>query len=137
MVFSNRKQLYFLRNLIFGFVLLLPLELQAAVQLENIPEDLPPKPDFIDIQRYYVAEKLADFASEVDSFFGDDRNFQETSNSVMQIDAVRVIQHGNTPNIALLLKAKLNLPNAQKRFHLMLESNPDQNLPGQTPAQQL
>jgi hypothetical protein len=117
--------------------MLFPLELQAVVQLEDLPEDLPPKPSFIDIQRYYVAEKLADLAGEIDGFFGNDRNFQETGKSVLQIHATRVIQHGYTPHIALSLKAKLNLPNAQKRFHLVLESNPDQNLPGQTPAQQL
>lgn len=137
MYFLTQKQRGYLLTLTLGIVLLFPFGSRAEVQLEELPEDLPPKPSFMDIQRYYVAEKLADFASEIDSFFGNDRNFQETNKSVLQIDATRVIQHGYTPSIALSLKAKLRLPNAQKRFHLVLESNPDQNLPGLTPAQQL
>jgi hypothetical protein len=137
MRFFTQKQRGHLLNLFLGIVMLFPFELQAVVQLEELPEDLPPKPSFIDIQRYYVAEKIADLAGGIDSFFGNDRNFRETNKSLIQIDATRVIQHGATPNIAPSIKAKLNLPNAQKRFHLVLESNPDQNLPGLTPAQQL
>ena len=126
-----------LRNSALGFALLFPLASLADDPPVEPPEDLPPKPSFIDFQRDYVADKFVSLANQIDSFFGDDRNFQETNKSVLQIDATRVMQQGNTPNIALTYKAKFHLPNAQKRLRLILESNPDQNLPGQTLAQQL
>ncbi len=120
-----------------GILLLSPLISNAVdVPLEQ-PEDLPPKPSYIDFKRDYLSDKFADFASGIDSFFGTDRNFQETNKSVLQIDATQVTQEGNTPTIGLSFKAKFHLPNAQKRLHLLLESNPDQNLPGQTLGQQL
>ena len=116
-----------------GIVLLFPL-LSLA---EEPPEDLPPKPGFIDLERDYVSDKFVSFASEIDRFLGDDLNFQETNKSVLQIDATRIMQQAETPGIGLTYKAKFHLPNAQRRLHLMLESNPDKNLPGQTLAQQL
>jgi hypothetical protein len=126
-----------MRYLAFGLALLFPLTSLADDPPVQQPEDLPPKPGFIDFQRDYVAEKFVSLANEIDSFFGDDRNFQETNKSVLQIDATRVMQQANAPNIGLTYKAKFHLPNAQKRLHLLLESNPDQNLPGQTLVQQL
>jgi hypothetical protein len=77
------------------------------------------------------------FASGIDSFFGSDRNFQETNKSVLQIDATQVLQEANKPTMGLSFKAKFHLPNAQRRLRLLLESNPDKNLPGQTLGQQL
>jgi hypothetical protein len=123
------------RNLVLASALLFPLTSFA----EEPPEDLPPKPGFLDFQRDYVSDKFVGFANTIDSFFGDDRSFQETNNSVLQVDATRVIQQNNIPTIGLTYKAKLHLPNAQKRLHLILESNPDQtqNLPGATLGQQL
>ena len=54
----------------------------------------------------------------------------------MQIDVSQTMGRNGSPVVALTYKAKFILPNAQKRFHLLLESNPDQNLPGTTLAQQ-
>jgi hypothetical protein len=125
------------RDLAFGLALLFPLIALADDPTVQPPDDLPPKPSFIDFQRDYVADKFVSFANEIDSFFGDDRNFQETNKSVLQIDATRVMQQANAPNIGLTYKAKFHLPNVQRRLHLLLESNPDQHLPGQTLAQQL
>ncbi len=126
-----------LRNLLLSLALLFPLASFAEDPVAEPPEDLPPKPSFIDLQRDYFSEKFVDFASSIDGFFGNDRNFQETNKSVLQIDATRVMQQGDTPSIGLTYRAKFHLPHAQKRFRLLLESNPDQNLPGQTLAQQL
>ena len=106
---------------------------------EPPPEDLPPKPSAIDLQRAYLSDKLVGFASEIDRFFGTERNFQETNKSVFQFDVIHTMQESVTPNIGLGYKAKFDLPNAQKHLRLMLETNPDQpqNLPGATMGQQL
>ena len=127
----------YLLNLVLGIALLFPAVSFAEEPVVEPPEDLPPKPSYIDFKRDYLSEKFVDFASGIDSFFGTDRNFQETNKSVLQIDATQISQAGNSPTVGLSFKAKFHLPNAQRRLRLMLESNPDQNLPGQTLGQQL
>jgi hypothetical protein len=122
---------------ILGILLLLPLIAIAEDVVVEQPEDLPPKPGYIDLKRDYLSDKFVDFASGIDSFFGNDRHFQETNKSVLQLDATQVSQQGGTPTIGLSFKAKFHLPNAQRRLRLLVESNPDRNLPGQTLGQQL
>jgi hypothetical protein len=129
MMFVNSA---YLCILIFGCASLLSLNTHAADELQ----DLPPKPHFIDLDRNYLSDKFLDLASEIDSFFGNERNFTETNKSVLQLYATQMMGRNGSPVIALSYKAKFILPNAQKRFHLLLESNPDQNLPGTTLAKQ-
>ena len=125
-----------LLNLVLGITLLLPSVSLAEDAVLNPPEDLPPKPGYIDFERDYLSDKFVNFATGIDSFFGTDRHFQETNQSVLQIDATQISQQGNLPSIGLSFKAKFHLPNAQRRLRLMLESNPDKNLPGQALSQQ-
>ncbi len=129
MLVINKAYLYIF---IFGFALPISFDSQA----DDIIKDLPPKPNFIDLDRNYLSDKFLDLASEIDSFFGNERNFTETNKSVLQLDVAQQMGRNGSPVIALSYKAKFILPNAQKRFHLLLESNPDQNLPGTTLAQQ-
>jgi hypothetical protein len=42
-----------------------------------------------------------------------------------------VAGYGGDRKFVLSAKAKLNLPSTEKRFHLLLESNPDQNITGE------
>ncbi len=132
----GKQHVFKMQILAMFFSLLLPFVTFSEELPVEQPEDLPPKPSFIDLKRDYVADKFVSFAQEIDSFFGDDRNFQDTNKSVLQIDASRTMLQGNAPNVALTFRAKFHLPNAQKRLHLLFESNPDQNLPGQTLLQQ-
>jgi len=118
--------------LLFGCALLFSFKSHA----EDPLIDLPPKPNFIDLRRDLISDSFLDLASEIDSFFGDERNFNETNKSVLQVDVAQQMGRTGSPVVALTYKAKFILPNAQKRFHLLLESNPDQNLPGTTLAQQ-
>ena len=129
-VIVNATCLYLI---IFGCALLLPFKSHA----EDLLKELPPKPQFLDLDREYLSEKFLDLANDIDSFFGNERHFTETNKSVLQIDAAQIMGRNGSPVIALTYKAKFILPNAQNRFHLLLESNPDQNLPGQTLGQQL
>lgn len=86
----------------------------------------------IDEPRDYVSEKFSNFANGIDVFFGSNRYYQESNRSVLQFDLTRTIAVGDSGQIKPKFRAKLHLPNTQKRFHLLIESNPDQNLPGAT-----
>lgn len=81
----------------------------------------------IDAPRNYVSQKFVNFVTGVDRFFGNDRNYQETNDSVLQLDLTRVVGYTGLHRFVLQGKAKIRLPRTERRFHLMIESNPDTN----------
>ena len=81
----------------------------------------------IDAPRDYLSRQFVDFVSGVDRFFGNERNYQETNDSVLQLDWTRVVGYTGLHQFVLQGKAKVRLPNTEKRFHLLIESNPDVN----------
>ncbi len=83
--------------------------------------------DVIDQPRDYVSKEFVDLVSGIDRFFGNDRNYQETNNSVLQLDLTRVMGYGGLHQFVLQGKAKVQLPSTEKRFHLLIESDPDTN----------
>ena len=100
----------------------------------NQPFDLPSllvAPfSYVDEERDYLSGKFVSLTRSLDSFFADDRNYQESNNSLVQLDLVRVAGYGGDRKFVLSGRAKLDLPSTQKRFHLLLETNPDKNLTG-------
>jgi len=91
----------------------------------------------IDSSREYVSDKFVGFASGVDAFFGSDRNYQESNKSVLQFDLTRTFDSTVSNKVVPTFRAKFHLPALQNRMqswlknvHLLLESNPDQNLSG-------
>lgn len=144
-------------SLLCGFALCFPIELRAAEQvMEQIQpasaaapaSDSPQQPneaalqpvapilsdmlDSVDAPRNYWSNKFVTFANDIDRFFGDPRYFQETNKSVLQLSLANVQQPGGSGNGVLALdgQAKLDLPSSEKRFSLMLESNPEKNISG-------
>ena len=120
----------FSSNLVLGMALLFPVKLlgaeQAAVQA--------PKAGVfasIDARRDYLSGKIISFATDIDRFFGNDRNYQESNKSVVQLDLARTTGYGGDRKLVLSARANLNLPSTEKRFHLLIESNPDQNISGE------
>lgn len=107
----------------------------AASAPVETPSDVPPlQTGFIDASRDYMSDKFVGFANYIDEFFGNDRSFQESNKSVLQLDLGQIFEHGGSGNIALSYKAKFHLPGLQDRFyqyqkrlHVLLESNPDKN----------
>jgi hypothetical protein len=92
------------------------------------PLPLPPPPDelnALDMPHEYLAGKFVNFVSNVDRFFGDDRNYQESNDSVLQIDLVRVIGYGGERKFVPSARAKVRLPIAEQKLHLLLETDPD------------
>lgn len=103
--------------------------------------DVEPEPPVIDASRDYFSNKFVNFASRVDAFFGNERNYQETNKSVLQFDLTRVFDRAEGNKVVPTFRAKLHLPALQKRMqtflnrvHLLLESNPDQNFSGAGPG---
>lgn len=85
----------------------------------------------VDASRDYLSGKFVTFVTDVDRFFGDERNYQESNKSVFQVDLTRVIEHGGNPNFVLSGRAKLHLPAAEERLRIVLETNPDKNVTGE------
>lgn len=81
----------------------------------------------LDTPRDYLSGKFVGFISQVDQFFGDERHYQETNDSVFQLDVVRVMGYGGEHNFVLVGRANVHLPIAEKKLHLVLESDPDKS----------
>ncbi|MBI5005635.1 MAG: hypothetical protein HZB95_00775 [Nitrosomonadales bacterium] len=82
----------------------------------------------VDAPRDYLAEKFIGFVNSVDRFFGDDRNFQESHDSVLQFDITRVMGYGGERQFVYSGRAKVRLPNTEKKLHLLIETDPDKNV---------
>ncbi|HEU0187942.1 MAG TPA: hypothetical protein VFR06_08625 [Gallionellaceae bacterium] len=85
-----------------------------------------------DTPRNYWSDRFSRFANDIDRFFGDPRYFQEANKSVLQINIAKVLQPGGDGTAVLDGQAKFELPATERRFSLMLESNPEKNLTGDT-----
>ncbi len=141
-------------GLLLGVCLLFPLKTFATGQVDvtteqsqtSLPESsAPPEqtaqpglpPEFLtslDTQRDYLSGKIVNFANDIDRFFGNDRNYQESNKSVVQLDLARSSGYGGDRKLVLSARANLNLPSTEKRLHLLIESNPDQNTTGEPTA---
>ncbi len=119
-----------------GTALLAPLVAHAD-ELVGPPPELvgPPVPPTVaeeaitvlDTSRNYLSEKLIGFVGTVDGFFGDDRHYQETNDSVFQLDTTRVMGYGGDHKFVFSGRANVHLPMAEKKLHLLIETNPDRN----------
>jgi hypothetical protein len=81
----------------------------------------------LDTPRDYLSGKLVGFVKGVDSFFGSERNFQESNDSVFQLDTSRVMGYGGEHNFVVSAMANVRLPSAEKQLHLVFETDPDKN----------
>jgi hypothetical protein len=154
---SKRKSFRYFRltaGLLLGMVSFSPLSLLGAEQSDApvpqpdtaVPQPATPAPQAaeqvdqpdlftsIDAPRDYLSGRIISFATDVDRFFGDDRNYQESNKSLFQLGLSRASGYGGDGKLVLAARANLNLPSTERRLHLLVESNPDQNITGE-PAQ--
>jgi hypothetical protein len=121
-------------SLLLGVSLIFPLGLLAAEQPDQpvseleTPEYIDAQLDTIDAQRNYLSKEFVNFVAGIDRFFGDDRNYLETNKSVIQIDLTKVSGYGGSHSPVFSGRAKLDMPSAEKRLHLLLESDPEKNI---------
>jgi len=84
--------------------------------------------DFVDAPRAYMTEKIISFASYMDRFFGGNRHFQESNQSVFQLDLTRVAGYGDNHKFELSGKMNLRLPGTEGRLRLWLETDPEKDM---------
>jgi len=117
----------FSSSLLLAITLFFPLKLLGAEQ--SVPQaqqsDLL---DSINAPRDYLSGKIANFASNIDRFFGGDRHYQESNQSVVQLDLTRVAGYGGDRKFDLAARANLRLPATEGRLHLLLETDPEKNI---------
>ena len=105
-------------------------EVPPETSAKESPAPLIPLPslDTMDAPRDYLSGQFTGLIGKVDRFFGDDRHYQESNASVLQLDLTRVTGYNGDGMYVLSGRAKLDLPNTEERLHLTIESDPDQNL---------
>lgn len=121
-------------SLLWGIALLLPLPLLGAEQSDPpAPYVVPPTPksdryDSMEDSRNYLSEKITNFASNIDRFFGGDRHYQESNPSVIQLSVARGDGYGTSRNFDLAAKLNLRLPVTEGRLRLLVETDPEENI---------
>ena len=127
------KRLRFISGLLAAISFLVPLKLSAEEQPASQAQQTDIL-DTIDTPRNYLSVKIANLANDIDRFFGGDRHYQESNQSVVQLDLTRATGYGAGRKYDLSARANLRLPSTEGRLHLLLESDPEQNISGE-PAQ--
>ncbi len=145
MSFSEPKSIWSFRllpSLLLGITLLIPLRLLGAEQSDPPAPYVVPQTeksdryDSMEAPRNYLSEKITNFASNIDRFFGGDRHYQESNPSVIQLSAARGDGYGSNRKFDLAAKINLRLPVTEGRLRLLLETDPEENaITGATPAQ--
>lgn len=93
------------------------------------PEKLPPpdEKNAFDRPREFVSAKVVEYMGSIDRFFGDDRNYQETNDSMLQLDLSRVVGYEDYHQLELSVRGRISLPILERKLHLLVESDPDKN----------
>lgn len=113
-----------------GIILLVPL-MAISEEVATPPSPVVPPPEImssVDYRRDYLSGRFVEWAKNIDRFFGDARNYQEANDSVIQMDISRVMGYGGDPKIDVSFRANVKLPNTEKKLHLLIETNPDENI---------
>ncbi len=82
----------------------------------------------MDAPRDYLSARITRFASYLDRFFGGDRHYQESNESVVQLDLTKLNGYGSDHKIDFAARANLRLPVTEGRLHLLLETDPEKNI---------
>lgn len=121
-----------LSSCLLMFITLFPLKLLGAEQpAPPIPASQTQESDslaVIDVPHNYLSGQIASFANEIDRFFGGDRHYQESNQSVVQIYLTRVTGYGGDGKYDLAARVNLKMPATEGRLHLLLESDPENNI---------
>lgn len=128
-------------RLLSALALSIPLQLPAAEQAvpppapadpqteQGIPQTpIPDNFDTMEVPRNYVSRKIASFASSIDRFFGNNRHYQESNQTVIQLDLNRLEGYGGEHKFDFAARANLRLPATEGRLHLLLETDPENNI---------
>jgi len=135
---KHTRQIGLSSILLLGATLCIPLASLAAeppeqpVSQPDTPDDTDAQLELMDVQRNYLSNEFVGFVTRMDRFFGDDRNYLEANKSVLQFDLTKLSGYGGSRNPVLSGRAKLDMPLAEKRLHLLMETDPEKNITGAT-----
>lgn len=82
----------------------------------------------METSRDYLSGRITSFASYLDRFFGGDRHYQESNDSVIQLNLTRVNGYGGDNKYDLAARLNLRLPVTEGRLHLLVETDPEKNI---------
>ena len=106
-------------------------ETVAVVPGEAVPELNIPGIRVLDVTHLYFSNNIEGLSDSVDSFFGDDRIFEEASGTYVQVRGSVIYSKYGTLNFDTRLRAKFKLTNLNRladRVQLLLSG--DDDLPG-------
>lgn len=107
---------------------LFPLRLLGETNQPAPPAQQSDGLEFVDAPRDYMAEKIINFTSYMDRFFGGNRHYQESNQSVFQLDMTRIWGYGDNDKFEFSGKLKLKLPGTEGRVRLWLETDPENDI---------
>ena len=90
---------------------------QIAPQAESaVPQiEQPDRFDAMKAPRDYLSGKITRFANYIDQFFGGDRHYQESNQSVLQLNLTRATGYGGDGNFKFAARLNLKLPVTEGR----------------------
>jgi hypothetical protein len=144
MSITNRKSVCspsLSQSILLVITLLFPLSLLGADQPAPQPDQptIQPAPsvnpeqqsdsfDFVDTPRNYMTEKIIDLTSSIDRFFGGNRHYQESNQSVFKLDLTRLLGYGDNHRFELSGSLNLRLPMTEGRLRLWIATNSENDL---------
>ncbi len=121
-------------HLLLGILMLVPLRLFGAEQVTPQTASAIPvvqesdRFDSMEGPRNYLSAKITRFANEMDRFFGGDRHYQESNQSVVQLSLTRALGYGGDRKYDLAARVNLKLPESEGKLRLLLETDPEKNI---------
>ena len=126
--------LRFSAGLLLGITFFVPFKLLGAEQIiPQIEQAVPQTPkidsfDSIEAPRNYLSGKITSFANHIDRFFGGDRHYQESNQTVLQLNLSRMAGFDGDHKFDLAARLNFRLPITEGRMHLLLETDPEKYL---------
>ena len=112
--------------LVLGIFLTSPLHAaETKEETEPVPRILMLEP--LDSSRDAASKQVTAFANWLDSFFADDRIYEESQKSHLKLNLLHISEEGNEPRYEANLQGKLTLPNTQERLKILFESDPEED----------
>jgi hypothetical protein len=105
----------------------------SAPSAESTEKEQPPPPPRIlmleplDSHRDAASKQVTRFANWLDSFFADERIYEESQKSHLKLNLLQINEEGYEPRYDASLQGKLTLPNTQERLKLLLESDNEED----------
>ena len=107
------------RRLWFGICLLLLLPTGALAESDQSSGE---QLNLIDLAHQEISYRLTATSQWFDEFFSDPRSEEETAGTLLRLQGSTTLTQGEGLSYDGQIKARLNLPNLQRRFHLVLSS---------------